>query len=88
MLLSSALLALAYAQTLVIADVTILDSRNATRTPHRDVYIKDGRISAITPANQRKPDAKTRQIPGKGKFLLPGLWDMHVHVGEIENDWV
>jgi hypothetical protein len=26
-------------------------------------------------------------VRASGKFVIPGLWDMHVHVGEIEEDW-
>ncbi len=28
-----------------------------------------------------------RIVRATGKFVIPGLWDMHVHAGEIEKDW-
>jgi imidazolonepropionase-like amidohydrolase len=42
------------------------------------VVIRDGRIAAITPARSRLAES-TRAIDGRGRFLIPGLWDMHVH---------
>ncbi len=63
---------------LVIEGVTVIDVVNARRIGPRSVLIEDGRISAI---------GKTVDIPagavrvdGRGKFLVPGLIDMHVHL--------
>jgi hypothetical protein len=43
-----------------------------------DVYVNDGRIAAIYPANSPAKDPAT-VIDGAGRALLPGLFDMHTH---------
>ena len=41
--------------------------------------IRDGRIAGIEPGGA--PVAKgTTVVDGRGRFLIPGLWDMHVHL--------
>jgi len=49
-----------------------------------DVFIKDGKLSAILPADTAdSPDPSMHGdvIDGRGKFLIPGLIDSHVHLG-------
>ena len=43
----------------------------------RDVLVENGRIKAITPTGKSKVEAIV--IDGTNKFLIPGLFDMHVH---------
>ena len=59
-----------------IAGVTVVDVRSGTLLPARTVVVDDGRIRSIGTAH---PDG-IRVIDGRGKYLLPGLWDMHTHV--------
>jgi len=68
------------AQSLIFKDATIID---ATGAPPRkgSVAITGGRISAIGKIHARRTD---RVIDAKGKFLIPGLWDMHIHLGPPE----
>jgi len=70
------------AQTLAIVDCTLIDPVHGTATPHSTVVITGDRIASTI----RIP-AGARTIRASGKFVIPGLWDMHVHVGEIEEDW-
>lgn len=49
-----------------------------------DVQLRDGRISAITPAGQGArlggaDSLRTDSLDAAGRFLIPGLWDHHVH---------
>jgi imidazolonepropionase-like amidohydrolase len=44
------------------------------------VIVRDGRIAAIGPRARTKAPAGTRRIDGIGKFLIPGLTDVHVHL--------
>ena len=62
----------------IIHDVSVVDVVNGNIEPHRNVAIRGERIVAVGPAV--KPPATARVIAGKGKFLIPGLWDMHVHL--------
>ena len=44
------------------------------------VIVRDGRIAEIGPAEKTKVPAGTTEIDGRGKYLMPGLADMHVHL--------
>jgi imidazolonepropionase-like amidohydrolase len=60
-----------------ITNVTIIDAKNGVRENHTVVMDGD-EIVAVTPADQAAEAAVT--IDGSGKYLIPGLWDMHVHL--------
>lgn len=63
-------------RSIAIQDVTIVDVETAALHPHQTVVVSGGRIASIgrvTPAN-------ARLVAGRGQFLIPGLWDMHVHL--------
>src|SRR5262245_50442988 len=79
------LLAFAYvaplrAQDLAIAHVTVIDMGSGARLPDRTVTIRGDRILTVSASKDAKVASTTRVIDGTGKFLIPGLWDMHVHV--------
>jgi imidazolonepropionase-like amidohydrolase len=44
------------------------------------VIVRDGRIAEIGAADKTKVPSGTIQIDGRGKYLMPGLADMHVHL--------
>jgi len=60
-------------------NVTVIDVVNGTRIPDRAVIVDKGRIQAIAPASSVRLSSQVKIIEGRGKFLIPGLWDMHVH---------
>ncbi len=45
-----------------------------------DVRIVDGSVSAVGPSLERRPGE--RSYDGEGRWLIPGLWDHHVHLGQ------
>lgn len=45
----------------------------------RTVIVRDGRIEAIQPESQALPAGPKRRVDARGLYLIPGLWDMHVH---------
>ena len=45
------------------------------------VLISDGHISAINPSSKLKVTGYAEVLDGHGKYLIPGLWNMHVHLG-------
>ena len=63
---------------LLIRDVAIIDVVGARTTPRRSILIRGGQIVAIGPALHAP--ASARVVDGRGKFVIPGLWDMHVHL--------
>jgi imidazolonepropionase-like amidohydrolase len=68
---------------IAITDVTVIDVASAAARPHMTVLIDGDHIRAVGRAIPIPPN--TRLVPGTGKFLIPGLWDMHVHLWYQEN---
>jgi hypothetical protein len=66
----------------VIRNARVFDSERATLGPAKDVYINAGRIAAIYEPGSSAQGAGT-EIDARGRVLLPGLFDMHVHI----SDW-
>lgn len=70
------------AQSLVIEHVTVIDATGAAPRPGMSVGIEKGQITEIK--KSIRPPKGARIVDGTGKFLIPGLWDMHVHIGAPE----
>ncbi len=66
-------------------NVTVIPMDREQAVPNQTVIVREGSIVAVGPtASTPVPDGVTR-IDGKGRFLLPGLADMHVHLwSELE----
>ena len=71
---------------IVIENITLIDAKNGIRT-NQTVSIENGVIQSIGSA---KLDMEESQIiDGEGKYLIPGLWDAHVHltfIPEIDHE--
>ena len=92
LLLSSLGARFAFAQSpagsadLVIAHVTVVDTKSGTLLPDSTVVVRDQHIARVGPSASVTPDAHSMVVEGRGKYLIPGLWDMHVHT--VFGDWV
>ncbi len=68
---------------LVLENVTVIDGTGAPAQAGMSVVVTGERISAVGTADSvpaiSSPGAET--IDASGRFLIPGLWDMHVHLG-------
>lgn len=62
-----------------IIGTTIIDVTTGDVAPDATVLIEGDRVRAIGPASEVRVGSKVRRIDGSGQFLIPGLWDMHVH---------
>jgi imidazolonepropionase-like amidohydrolase len=71
---------------LVITHVNIIDATGSPVQPDMSVTIQGNRIVRITNTGKGKLPANARVLDAHGKFLIPGLWDMHVHT--IFGDWI
>ena len=65
---------------LVITDTTLIDGVSETALPNMSVIIRGDRITAVGPSDDIATPAEATVIDGSGKFLIPGLWDMHAHL--------
>ena len=63
---------------LVIEHVTVVDVERGLLQADRRVVVAGTRIAAVDSGTAARP-AGARRVDGRGKFLIPGLWDMHVH---------
>ena len=66
---------------LLIQGVGVLDVETGSLAQGRNVLITDGRIAKIGDGHLAAPEG-AQTINGEGATLLPGLIDMHGHVGE------
>ena len=65
--------------SLVLHDTSVVDVERGTVRAHHDVTITDGTITTVRPTAAAAPSIGTI-IDGSGTYLIPGLWDMHVHL--------
>jgi imidazolonepropionase-like amidohydrolase len=73
--------------TLAIAHVTIINLNGELPKPEMTVVIRAGKISTIGETSRTQIPENAAQFDGTGKFLMPGLWDMHVHILTPERDF-
>lgn len=73
------------AQDLLIKGVSIVDVDLGEIVAGRTVLVSDGRIKEIAPDAAAPASAGAKIIDGGGRYLVPSLWDMHVHP-MYEND--
>ncbi|MCB0373848.1 MAG: amidohydrolase family protein [Muricauda sp.] len=69
---------------LVISNVNLIDGTGKPLQSNVTVGIRDGKIIAIDTVSVE--DA-VNHIDGTGKYLIPGLFDCHVHIGDFERDF-
>ena len=63
---------------LVINNVTVVDAVNPVRS-NQTVLIDQGRIIDIVSGDSTAEVTAKEQVDGSGRYLMPGLWDFHVH---------
>jgi len=68
------------AHGLVLHDATVIDGTGAPPREHVDVIVRDDRITEVVPAASATHPAGAHVIDARGKFVVPGLIDMHAHL--------
>lgn len=68
----------AQSQAIVFRNVTLIDGTGAAAQPGTTVVVTGTRITAVG-RNAAVPQG-AQVVDGTGKFLIPGLWDMHLHL--------
>jgi Amidohydrolase family len=68
-----------------ITEVNIVDVTSGQITPPRTVVINGDVVREITGS---APPPGTQTFDGRGKFLIPGLWDMHAHTEIAGESWL
>ena len=80
LLLLSLLLGVQQPSGLAVSNVTVVDIASGARAPGSTVIITGNRITAVGPSASIKIPSGARRVDGGGRYLIPGLWDMHVHL--------
>ena len=70
--------------SIVFVHVTVIDMTGAPPKPDMAVLIAENRIISITTASRARIPHGAQVVNARGKFLLPGLWDMHVHFTRMD----
>jgi imidazolonepropionase-like amidohydrolase len=71
--------------TYAVAGATVIDATDRPPLPNATLIVRDGRIAAVGPSSSTPVPRGVPIIDAAGQFVVPGLWDMHAHVGQI--DW-
>ena len=63
-----------------ITHVMVVDVTNGEIKSNQTVLIENGVIRAVGPSDEVSVPPSSRIVEATGKYLIPGLWDMHVHL--------
>jgi N-acetylglucosamine-6-phosphate deacetylase len=62
---------------LAITDVQVVNVLTGRVEPHSTIVIANGRICAVAADARARIPEGTQVIDGRGRYLIPGLWDLH-----------
>jgi imidazolonepropionase-like amidohydrolase len=71
--------------TFVLTDVNIVDVRTGAILPDQVVIIEKNRIREVGPRKSTRYPRNAASASARGGYLIPGLWDMHVHL--VFGEW-
>src|SRR5579863_3778477 len=71
---------------LVLTHVRVIDATGTPAQPDMTVTIRGQHIAEVAKSAQAHIPAGAHIVDARGKYLIPGLWDMHVHT--IFGDWL
>ena len=71
--------------TFVLTDVNIVDVRTGAILPDQVIIIEKDRIREVGPRKSTRYPRNAASASARGGYLIPGLWDMHVHL--VFGDW-
>jgi imidazolonepropionase-like amidohydrolase len=85
-------LRMAAAASVAIVDTTVVDVERDHDASHRTVLVEGDRITSIVGAKDARIPVDAVRVDGRGRWLIPGLVDMHVHLFNTvshrpPNDW-
>lgn len=74
------------ASAVALVNATVVDVERGVLVPRQTIVTSRGRIDQVgAAATVRVPRGATR-VDLAGRFVIPGLWDMHVHIGGASSD--
>ncbi|MBN9381785.1 MAG: amidohydrolase family protein [Chitinophagaceae bacterium] len=73
---------------IAIRNTTVFDTRTGDTLAHQTVLISKGKIERLGSAAGVSVPAGYKVIDGSGKFLMPGLWEMHGHFSKEQGPFM
>ena len=70
------------ADSVAIVGVTLIDGTGSAPRFGTTVVVEDGVITRVGPDHHVAVPESARRVPGGGSYLIPGLWDLHVHLSK------
>ena len=70
--------------TFAFVGATVIDVTGKPSIANATVVTSGGKITAVGPSDQVNIPADAQRIDVKGKYIIPGLWDMHAHYEQVE----
>jgi imidazolonepropionase-like amidohydrolase len=68
------------AVALAFTGVTVVDVTDGKLVPDQTVVVAGNRVQAVGPAKKVSVPKNAQVVDARGKYLIPGLWDMHTHM--------
>jgi imidazolonepropionase-like amidohydrolase len=75
------------AAALTLRNVTVIDVTDGRSLLDQTVVVTGNRISMMGPTGQVAVPKGARIVDARGKYLVPGFWDMHAHLNEVALKW-
>jgi imidazolonepropionase-like amidohydrolase len=70
--------------TLAFVGATVINGTNEPPIENATIVIRDGKIIAVGAKDKVHAPSDAQRIDVTGKFIIPGLWDMHAHYEQVE----
>ncbi|MDH5760809.1 MAG: amidohydrolase family protein [Gemmatimonadota bacterium] len=75
-----------------VESISVVDVQDGVVRPAMDVWVEGNRIRAVRPTGDLAAPDGARLVDGRGRFLMPGMWDMHFHAfnqvsGRSPSEW-
>lgn len=68
----------------VFRNARLFDSESGSMRENMSVVVTGNRITSVGPSAELATPANAEVIDVRGRTLMPGLWDMHVHIGDLD----
>lgn len=65
---------------LALVGVAVIDVEAGKVVGDQTVFLRDGKIDSVGPTDAISVPVEATTVAAEGKYLIPGLWDMHVHL--------
>ena len=74
-------------ESLIFTNVNVVSMRDGSIAPGMTVLIKKGRIAGVAKMGLVTQGRNMQIVNAHGKYMVPGLWDMHVHSAFVTPAW-